>query len=239
LLLGQRRAAIAFLALLGPASALYLWRASATPDQVWVMRRYLPSAVPLFVLAAFWLVAMLLRADGRGYLPWLARAVAALVAIAAITVPLATSLPLRSMSEQRNFLAAVTDTCAMTGHDSAIVVLEDPTGLVHEWIPQTLRTWCDVPVAQLPKESPDQAETLQRLADDWAAEGRELWVVAGAAQTIEDTLPGSEVVATRIARNPHFLEQTLFDRPDRYLDQAFALAMAPVESPGQDAVPGQ
>src|SRR5262249_20728905 len=48
--------ALAGVALLGPMSFLYLWRAHATPDQVWVMRRFLISALPALILLAFGLV---------------------------------------------------------------------------------------------------------------------------------------------------------------------------------------
>ena len=48
--------ALAGIAPLGPAGAMYLWRASAFPDHVWVDRRFLDSALPLFTILAFGLI---------------------------------------------------------------------------------------------------------------------------------------------------------------------------------------
>jgi hypothetical protein len=228
LVIGRERAALALLLLLGPASALYLWRASATPDQVWVMRRYIVSAIPFVVLLAFWFVALLWRSPTDGWRRPFARAAATVIAIIAAAVPISTTVTLRDMAEQRSYLGAVRDACGTVGRGAAIVVLQDPTGIVHEWVPQTLRSFCDVPVARLPNTAPDASSTLRRLASGWAAEDRRLFVVAGAAQTITDVLPDAEPVATRVVENAHFLEQTLFERPDEYVPQSFALALAEV-----------
>ena len=41
--------------------------------------------------------------------------------------------------------------------DAAVVVLQGPTGLLFQWAPQTLRGWCNVPVAVLPVTTPNRA----------------------------------------------------------------------------------
>jgi hypothetical protein len=230
LLRGHERAAVAVPALLGPASALYLWKASAVPDHVWVMRRFLLCAIPLLVLLAYWLVAWLLRRPVRRG-PGRAAAViaAAVVVVIGIAAPARSMVGIRNMSEQSGYATVIRDACGIMGRDAAVVVLPDSVGIVHEWIPQSLRSWCDVPVATLPKEAEDRAETVERLAAEWAAEGRTLHVVSGIPATITDLLPGAQVSSTRVAADPHFLERTLLRRPDKYTPGSFALAVAPVE----------
>ena len=56
---GRMLFTLAGIALLGPSSAIYLWRPNISSDQIWVMRRYLFSALPLLTLLAFGLVAAL------------------------------------------------------------------------------------------------------------------------------------------------------------------------------------
>src|SRR5262249_47053848 len=150
-------------------------------------------------------------------------AVATAVGVTAVVAPAHSVTPVRKLTEQRSYLGVITDACALIGRDSAVVVLQDPTGLVHQWVPQTLRSWCNVPVARLPRDVTDAGPLLRQLAGKWEAEGRRLVVVSGAAETITATLPGVEPRATRIATNPHLLEQTLLSRPNSYVTQSIAL----------------
>ena len=48
---------VGVLAVLAPGSMLYLYKADAVPDHVWVTRRFLVSAFPLLILLAFGLAA--------------------------------------------------------------------------------------------------------------------------------------------------------------------------------------
>ncbi len=52
LLLGRRLRTLAALAVLLPGTLLYLYRANAVPDHVWITRRFLVSAMPTLVLLA-------------------------------------------------------------------------------------------------------------------------------------------------------------------------------------------
>lgn len=228
LVLRRRRASLVLVLLLGPATVLYLWKANAVSDQVWVMRRFLVSALPLLVLLAFFTVGVLLAVNARGWPRAAARVTAVAVAAIAVGWPVATTLPVAAMTEQRGYPAVVHDACRIVGPDSAVVVLADPDDYTDKWTPQTLRSWCDVPVARLPGDSVERAATLARLAREWSAAGRQLWVVAAAKGSVTAALPGAAPVATRTARNPRFLEATLFRRPRRYSTQSLTLWFAPV-----------
>jgi hypothetical protein len=193
------------------------------------MRRFLLCAIPLLVLLAYWLVAWLLRRPVRRGAGRTAAVVGAVVlAVIGIAAPARSMVDIRNMSEQQGYASVIRDVCGLSGRDAAIVVVADDVGIVHEWIPQSLRSWCDVPVAILPRESADRAETLRRLAAEWADEGRTLYVVSGIPGTIAGLLPDAELSMTRVAHDRHFLERTLLERPAAYAPGAFALAVAPV-----------
>ena len=124
LLLGRRTRVIGALAVLGPGSVLYIYKASAVPDHVWVTRRFLVSAFPLLVLLALGLAAACSGVRLRDRLGAAPRAAAIVFAILAVAYPMYTVIGLRSMSEERGFLAVVHDACADIGPHAAVVVLE-------------------------------------------------------------------------------------------------------------------
>ncbi len=63
-------------------TVLYLWRARAVPDQMWVMRRFLPVTIPGVALACFAVLAMMWRTRDI-----ILRVVAVLVGVAAVVAP--------------------------------------------------------------------------------------------------------------------------------------------------------
>lgn len=72
-------------AVIGAPSALYLWRVSITPDQVWAVRRLLPITIPGFLILATVAVAAL-WATRRSW----ARAAAGVLAVVTLAFPLTT-----------------------------------------------------------------------------------------------------------------------------------------------------
>ena len=224
---GRMWFAVAGVALLGPASAVYLWRPNITTDQIWVMRRYLFSALPLFVLLAFGLVAALVRVRSHRVPMAVLVAIAILLAGGALSSPLRALKPVPNITEQRGYPLAVRDACHTVGRESAIVLLQSPKGLMAQWAPQTLRGWCNVPVAVM-VPTPTSRAALAQLAAAWSTAGRRLWVVADDPATITKTLPAAKVRATPVVVNPFLLEMALLHRPGAYGPQQLALVMAPV-----------
>jgi len=224
---GRMWYAAAAIALLAPASAVYLWRPNITTDQIWVMRRYLFSALPLFTLLAFGLVAALVRARPRHLPAAVPVVIGVLIAAGAISQPLRAIKPVPNITEQRGYLLAVRDTCDIVGRDAAIVLLQSPQGLTAQWAPQTLRGWCNAPVAVM-VPAPTSGATLNHLAAEWSAAGRRLWVVADNPATIHGVLPNATVSATPVVVNPYLLEMALLHRPGSYGPQQLSLLMAPV-----------
>ena len=157
-------------------------------------------------------------------------AVAVVIGAAGIAYPVSTVEPLRNITEQRGDLLAIRDACRVMGGNAAVVLLQSPTGLLYEWAPQTLRGWCDVPVAVLPPTTPDRAALLAQLAAKWQKAGRSLWVVADLPATVRSVLPAAPIHRTRVVTNPYFLQRSLLRRPSHYVAEPFSLLMAPVRA---------
>jgi hypothetical protein len=225
---GKMWFALAGIALLGPSSAIYLWRPNISSDQIWVMRRYLFSALPLLTLLAFGLVVALLRVV-PGQIPRaIPIAAAVLIAAAAVAFPISTVKGVRDMTEQRGDPRALRDACNIMGDHAAVVLLQSPTGLLYEWAPQTIRDWCNVPVAVMATTVPDRRAELERLASQWSKAGRTLWVVADLPATINGVLPAAAIHSTPVVTNPYLLQRTLLQRPSHYAAEPFSLLLAPV-----------
>ena len=224
----QMHETLAGIALLGPASAIYLWRPNISTDQIWVMRRYLFSALPLLTLLAFGLVAGLWHFVPKGIPRFVTMAAAVAIGAAAVVYPLAAVKPVRNMTEQRGDVDVLRDACGIVGRHAAIVLLPSPTGLLSSWAPQSVRGWCNVPVAIMPGTAAGRPALLAQLATEWSKQGRTLWVLADSSDTIHAVLPSAAVRTTRTAVNPYFLERTLVRRPSHYATEMFSLMLAPV-----------
>jgi hypothetical protein len=225
---GRMWFAVTGIALLAPSSAVYLWKPNISTDQIWVMRRYLFSALPLVTLLAFGLVAALLRFAPAGIPRFVPIGAAVLIGAVAVAYPISTVEPVRNIAEQRGDLLAVRDACHIMGNDAAIVVLQGPTGLLFQWAPQTLRGWCNAPVAVMPLAIPDRGVLLAKLGASWKKAGRTLWVIADAPAVIRAAIPSATLRAAPTVINPYLLERTLVRRPSHYMAEQLSLVMAAV-----------
>jgi hypothetical protein len=231
LIRGHRWYAVSALAFLGPASAVYLWRPNITADQIWVMRRFLFSALPLFTLLGFGLVAALVRYRPRRVPRAAPITLAVVIATAGIASPVRALKPVANITDQRGYLLALRDACRIAGKDAAIVLLQtSPSRLFYTWAPQSFRSWCNVPVVAMVPTSESRA-TLAQLATAWQREGRKLWVAADADTTIHKVFPAARVQQTHDVVNPYMLEGALLHRPGAYAQPHFVVALAPV-APG-------
>jgi hypothetical protein len=221
---GSLRAPAATTALiLGPPALLYIWRPSITPDQVWAARRFLPAAFPGLILLAFGLLCVVARDRSRPYLAERRFAVVALAVVAA-AFPLYTIRNVSEMTEQRGLFVVITDTCKQIGKNGAVVLLQElqpPTSSAFASLPQTLRSFCNVPVVEV--IGTPRARALQSLADQWRSTGHRLVLVAEHPQTISRVFPRAAVHPTLVRKEVHQLEQTLQRRPDRYAADKFGL----------------
>jgi hypothetical protein len=215
------------LLLLGPGSALYLYKASAFSDHVWVTRRFLVTSFPLLVLLALGVGAACYGVDSTRRGAMALRIGAVVFAALAVAYPLYTVIGVRNMTEDRGFLPVVEDACHKMGDHAAVVMLEhDPSDLYDDWLPQTLRSFCGAEVAVT--RGAAKPDDMRQLARQWSAQGRDLFVVAKSPDVIQKLLPDAPVQSTAVAVNPYFLQRTLTHRPDAYAPEQFALSVARV-----------
>jgi hypothetical protein len=207
---------------LGPSAVLYLYKASAFQDHIWVMRRFLLGALPLLLLSAAFVTAWIWR---RGRLGCVA---AVVVAIFAVGHPLAAISDVPRLTEQDGYAAVIDDACHLVGPRAAVVVLVGDD-LFHEWVPQTLRSWCG---AQVVVAADPGAAELEDMGAEWSGRERDVWVAASKSETILAALPGARLAATRTVDNEHQLERTLTRRPSGYQVASFGFVVAPLEPVG-------
>ncbi|TKV60601.1 hypothetical protein FDO65_02570 [Nakamurella flava] len=176
---GHRTVAPALLAVLVlglGAGAIYWYDPQITPDQLWASRRFVPAILPAVAVWATAGLALLLDAlparwsRGRGVVPRLT--VGALV-VALLAPVLVTSAPVRWHRVQAAHLDPVLQTCAALAPGDAVVVTDAYAEIT---LLQTLRSWCEVPVAGL--GSWQRVQDLPALTDRVAANGYRLVLVS-------------------------------------------------------------
>jgi len=228
LLLGRMIRVAGPLAIIVPGSVLYLWKANAASDHIWVTRRFLVGAFPVLILFAVGLAAYGATTRFGGRWRGTVRGLSIAVAVVAVAYPVYTVWHLRSMSEKRGFLAVIDDACRDLGPHAAVVVVErDTNDLLDDWVPQTLRSWCGADVG-VSSSSAVTAQSLHHLADEWNAQGRRFFVVANSTEEVGNLLPDAQVQQTRLVTDPHELEMTLTHRPRQYRTESFAMVVAAV-----------
>ena len=207
------------LAVAGIGTGLYLWNPSISPDQIWASRRFVPAAMPLFVLLACFAIAVLAEWTWRRSEGLASRSVLAIGAVTLVAFPLGTTIPVRAFSPESGYLAGVEATCRATGPDAAILTAADD--VLSQELVGALRSWCNVPVAIMTR--PFSMAEIQHLAEEWQADGRKLWVIGSTSEAVTKSAPGS--LPTVLARlvSPRDLEMTL-NRPPQY----YAPAILPV-----------
>jgi hypothetical protein len=201
--------------LLGPPALLSVWWPSTTPDQLWAARRFLPAVFPGLILLAFALLCAVARDRTR---PFLAerRFAVVLLAVAAVAFPFATIRNVSEMTEQRGLFSVITDACTKIGPRGAVVMLAETRPPSHAYLsdPQTLRSFCDVPVMVMPGST--RAPALLLLANQWRARGRRLVVVSEFPVSILRVLPTAVLQPTIVGEELHMLEPTLSGGPSNY-----------------------
>ncbi len=183
---GRRRPEVlAFLVTLGVPSLLYLVLPRITPDHVWAMRRLLPIAMPMTLLCAAWVLAVLWGASGT----WRARAaVVGLVAIV-LLFPVWTWGSLFTTVEYGGRRGEVTALCDAVAGRPVVVARPDGPPLL-----PTLRVMCDTDVIEV--SGPATASTLAAARGAWAVD--EVLV----ASFVEDAIPWSGSVPDPLTSTP-------------------------------------
>jgi hypothetical protein len=209
-----------------PGTLLYLYRANAVPDHIWVTRRFLVSAIPLLVLLALGLAAYMWGAQSTSGWGRAARAGAVAIAVASVAYPLYTVVPVQAMAEDTGYLGLVKGVCGEIGPRAAVVVLEPAGGDQLDWLPQPLRGWCGADVG-ITRGVAD-ADALHRLAREWSASGRSLFVVASSAGDVRKAVADARVSPALEASDTKVLAQTLTHRPAAYRSLSYTVVVGEV-----------
>ncbi len=212
--------ALALGAFLAP-TVLYLWRARAFPDQLWVMRRFLPLTIPGIALACFAVLGMMWRTRDL-----LLRAAALIVAGFAVVAPALALEPVWRASTDRGLQAAVDVMCDAVGDTGAVVVLQEAA--LDKLLPQTIRSWCGVPAAGALPVFDDTA--ARELDARWAEQGRRLFIIGDDPDAVAAVTPaGQEIILVPTDRK---LEETLMRRPSNLVEHTYRFVVAPVRPAG-------
>jgi hypothetical protein len=224
LLRGRYSHAAVAVGVMVPGALLYLYKADAVPDHIWVTRRFLLNAVPTLVLLAAGLACWLwsnVRRVRAG------RIAAAVLTVVAVGYPVTTIAGVQAMGEQRGYLEAVHAVCRDLGpHAAAVVIAVDSLELT---IPQTLRSFCGADVAS--SVHPTGAE-LRGLARAWGARGRRFYVVARSAADVRALVPEAQVASQHHASDTQRLRPTLTRRPSTYGTESLSVVVARIPPTG-------
>ena len=161
-----------------------------------------------------------------------------MLAVVAFGFPLYTIRNLTQMTEQRGLFPVVTDACKLIGPNGAVVIPAEttqPQSIVYLADPQTLRSFCNVPVVVM--VGPPRPALLRTLASEWAAKGRRLYLVSEFEAPIRREFPRAQVRPTVVGQELHLLAPTLLHRPDHYTADQFHIA-ARVPAHGRRRPPG-
>lgn len=218
---GARPATVGVLVLTLASGLLYWWNPSITPDQPWASRRFVPAVLPGLAVMAVVMVAALHawlwapRRARRGA----AAALVALLAVVLLVPPAARTWPVRWQRAQDSHAGVITDACGQLPDDAAVMVVG---GFASVTLSQTLRAWCDVPVAW--DDVALDVNPVATVAEQVDRNGYSLVLVAADPADLDPHLDGSDVeIRTTRAIEDRWLVQATVDRPpDSYADPSRA-----------------
>lgn len=167
----RKTSLVAPIVLLAPMTLLYLQRPRITGDQIWAMRRFFPTAIPLLILlacvASAWISDSLqprLKAPTH-------RTLTLILAGVLVLPPLATTWPARADQTVLWATATIEGLCDALGPDAAVLILDQ--GLLGSHLVNATRRQCAIPTARGTVEALD----LTALSAAWKAEGHHLVVL--------------------------------------------------------------
>jgi len=224
---GERREFLPFLGLFLTVTALYAWKPSIDPNQIWAMRRFFPVTIPGFLLLAalgaellgHWMNRLLFTDRDRTRLTAI---LAICLAGPALIVPLRDLRPVIFQPELSSLISNVESVCAEIPAN-ALVYIPTP-GLFADRVAPALRSMCGAHVA-IGDTSPADPATAQQLASTAAAAQRPFFVVSDSAAPFG---PSAAVPASHLAASPAYkrLALTVESVPDHFWDEGFDVWVA-------------
>lgn len=161
----RRPELVTLLVVLGVPSLLYLVRPSITPDQIWAMRRFLPTAIPGLLLCAAWLLHHVLATTTRSW----ARVGAKIAVVLMVLAPMVTWGTLVVATEYGGRASELAALCDEVRGGKVIAVRRGDPPLV-----PTLRIMCDADAVELRGDA--SADQLAEIRAAWG--GEDVFVVS-------------------------------------------------------------
>jgi hypothetical protein len=172
-----------------PCLLLYVYAPSIYSDHPWMIRRYVPTAIPGLLLFSGVAAAALAR---WRRLPAPAATLGAVaLAIGLVAYPLRMSLPLRSVTWQDGGRDGVARLCAEVGpSDVALLAADGSTALT---LLPAVRSFCDVDAVGLDPsfDAERGAPVVAEVAERVGAEGASVVVVGPTREVVETLAPGA------------------------------------------------
>lgn len=205
-LLGMDEGSGLFVVLASAVTVVYVYRPSINPDHIWAMRRFVPVILPALVVFAAMGLALILARTGR----W--SPIVATAAVIAFAAPVVLTTLRGGLAAE--FEGASTDLAAgceelQTG--STVIFVGEASGIRSDALAPPIRGICEATVATEDPADPLVASELRQLAATAAEQGTSVWVIG--------ELDGVETQgATMLEASYEYLELTLFEAPDQWLD---------------------
>jgi hypothetical protein len=211
------------LLLSGIITAHYIWNPSITPDQLWASRRFVTAGLPLLLLAAGVAVDGVARmASIRSVEPLWIRTSMGLGVLAVAVFPLIATAPVADLQSGVSSLPMIERVCAKLGPDSAVLFPHGDSDGV--WLPQTIRSWCNLPAASLGHSIP--APRLATLAKAFQDQGRTLWLAAASPASIKEVDPSLKPILAGQSFDRSSVAATLVRLPDSYQTSGLGIYVA-------------
>ena len=197
------------------SGALYWYAPQITPDQIWASRRFVPAVLPALAVWATVAVAVCASVRRVRRLPrTMQHAVAGAAAIVLIVPPAVVTSPVMWQRSQAGYLQPILASCDAVGPDAAVIVVGGWAGAT---LPQSLRSWCDVPVAAAGTGlGPDNvAQVAAQVRDN----GYRLVLLAADAASLKGyQVDGRPAIRSTVGVvNPWTPEATLDRPPSKYV----------------------
>jgi len=203
------------LALVLPATLLYVWKPSIFPDQPWMMRRYLPVVLPgLLFFAGLTIDAVGTAVEGRlggAARRWAPAGIAAVAAGVLVGPPLQVTVPLWSARWQAGGYHGIEQVCDRVGDDAT--VLFAPGGATALTVMTPVRSICEVPVLRFDTGSEPPATVAEGDAAVRST-GRRLWVIGPDEDAVRELVPGATEVRPQVVYDTTRVQPTLYLPPN-------------------------
>lgn len=197
-------------------AALYLWRPSINPDQIWAMRRFLTVVIPLGALSAGVAIDEIVRRTMRNGQPKpAARLLAALLSIVLIAPPLVATAPVWDVHEFPGLAEDFQTLCDDLGPSAHVLVMDGGYGELGHRLTQSFRSYCGAHSAWNGDKLAE--EVLADLDQAVASDGGSLVIVSATGSESDSHLRGPytylDVTLTRPTQSETLTEPTIYASP--------------------------